>query len=43
MTNIQPHVMLMLHNVRMLPSNVRKNKGTTGCNKSTGTYDVDTT
>ena len=24
MTNIQPHVMLMLHNVRMLPSNVRK-------------------
>ena len=24
MTNIQSHVMLMLHNVRMLPSNVRK-------------------
>ena len=26
--------MLVLHNVRMIPSNVRKNKGTTKCDKS---------
>ena len=33
--------MLILHNVKMVPSNVRKkNKGTTECDKSTVTYDV---
>ena len=26
MTKVQSHVMLVLHNVRMVPSNVRKNK-----------------
>ena len=26
--------MFVLHNVRMIPSNVRKNKGTTKCDKS---------
>ena len=40
---IQSHVMLVLHNVRMVPSNVRKkNKGTTECDKSTVTYNVGT-
>ena len=34
--------MLELHNVRMKPSNVRKNKGTTKCDKKTITYDVGT-
>jgi len=34
--------MLVLHNVRMIPSNVRKNKGTTKCGKSTVIYDVST-
>ena len=35
--------MLVLHNVRIIPSNVRKKvKGTTECDKSTVTYDVDT-
>ena len=28
-TKVQLHVMLVLHNVRMVLSNVRKNKGTT--------------
>ena len=32
--------MLVLPNVTMELSNVRKNKGTTECNKSTVTYDV---
>ena len=35
--------MLVLHNVRMVPLNVRKNKGTTKCDKSTIIYDVSTT
>ena len=30
---VQSHVMLVLHNVRMIPSNVRKKKGTTKCEK----------
>ena len=34
--------MLVLHNVRIVPSNVRKNKGTTECDKSTITYDIGT-
>ena len=34
MTKVQSHVMLVLHNVRMVPSNVRKkNKKTTKCEK----------
>ena len=33
-TKVQFYVMLILHNVRMIPSNVRKNKGTTKCDKS---------
>ena len=32
--------MLELHNVRMKPLNVRKNKGTIKCNKSIVTYNV---
>ena len=35
--------MLVLYNVKMVPLNVRKNKGTTVCDKSTVTYDVSTT
>ena len=34
--------MLELYNVRMKPSNVRKNKGTTKCDKITVTSDVGT-
>ena len=34
--------MLILHNVRMVPSNVRKNKGITECDKSTVIYDIGT-
>ena len=34
--------MLILHNMRMIPLNVRKNKGTTECDKSTVTCDVGT-
>ena len=33
--------MLVLCNVRMVPSNMRKNKETTECEKSTVTCDVD--
>ena len=40
MTKVQSHVMLLLCNVRMVLSNVRKKKGTTECNKSTITSDV---
>ena len=43
MTKVQSYVMLVLHNVRMVPLNVRKNKGTTECDKSTITCDVSTT
>ena len=35
--------MLVLCNVKMVPSNARKNKGTTECDKSTITCDVSTT
>ena len=35
--------MLVLHNVKMVPSNVRKNKGTTECDKSTVISDVGNT
>ena len=35
MTKVQSHVMLVRHNMRMVASNVRKNKGTTECDKST--------
>ena len=34
--------MLVLHNVRMVQSNMRKNKGTTECDKSSITCDVST-
>ena len=43
MTKVRSHVMLVLHNVRMVSLNVRKNKGTTECDKSTVTCDVSTT
>ena len=43
MTRVQSHVMLVLHKVRMVSSNVRKNKGTTECEKSTITCNVSTT
>ena len=42
MTKIQPHVMLVFLNVTMELSSVRKNKGTTECDKSTITCDVGT-
>ena len=35
-------MILVLHNVRMVPSYVRKNKGTSECNKSIVTYDIGT-
>ena len=34
--------MLVLHNVRMILSNVRKKNGTTECDKTIVTYDVGT-
>ena len=42
-TKVQSYVILVLHYVRMIPSNVKKkknNKGTTKCDKSTLTCDV---
>ena len=43
-TKVQSHVMLVLHNMRMVPLNVRKkNNGTTECDKSTITYDISST
>ena len=36
-------MILVLHNVRTVPSNVRKNMGTTKCDKSTVTCDVSIT
>ena len=43
MTKVQSHVMLVLYNVRIVPSNVeKKNKGTTECDKSSVTYHVST-
>ena len=43
MTKVQSHVMFVLHNVRMVPLNVKKNKGITECDKSTVKCDVGTT
>ena len=41
MTKVQSHVMLVLQNVRMIPSKCeKKNKGTIECNKSTVICDV---
>ena len=34
--------MLVLHNVKMVPSNIRKNKGIFKCDKNTVTCDVGT-
>ena len=43
MTKVQLHVMLVLHNVRMVPLNMRKkNKRTTERDKSSVTYDIGT-
>ena len=42
-TKVQSHVISVLHNVSMVPSNMRKNKRTTKCNKNTITRDLDTT
>ena len=33
--------MLDLYNIRMIPSNVRKNRGTPECDKSTVTYNIE--
>ena len=41
-TKVQSYVMLVLYNVRMVPSNVGKNKKTTECDKSIVTCDVGT-
>ena len=43
MTKVQSHVILVRHNMRMVASNVRKNKGTTECDKSTVISDVGNT
>ena len=43
MTKVQLHVMLLLHNVRIVPSNLRKNQETTEYEKSTVTCDIGTT
>ena len=42
-TKEQSHMMLELHNVMIEPTNVRENKGTTECDKSTVIWDVGTT
>ena len=39
-TKVQSRMLLVLHNVKMVPSNVRKNKGTIKCDKSIVTCDV---
>ena len=39
---VQSHMMLILHNMRMVPLNVRKNKGTTKCDKNLVTCDIST-
>ena len=41
-TKVQTHVMFVLHNVRMLPSNMRKKKGSIKYDKITTTCDVGT-
>ena len=40
-TKVQSYVIIVLRNARMTPSNVRKNKGTMECEKSTVTCDVE--
>ena len=40
MTKVQSQVILVLRNVRIVPSNVRKKKGTAECDKSTITCDL---
>ena len=40
MTKVQSRVMLVLYNVRIVLSNVRKKKRTTKCDKNTVKYDV---
>ena len=41
-TKVQSHVMLVLPNVTIEPLNVRKKKGTTKCNESIVTCNIDT-
>ena len=41
-TKVQLHVILVLRNMRIVPSNVRKNKRTTECDKNTAICDLDT-
>ena len=43
MTKVQSYMMLVLHNVKIVLSYMRKNKGTTECDKSAITCDVSTT
>ena len=43
MTKELPNVILELHNMNMEPSNVRKNKGTTKCDKKSIICDIRTT
>ena len=43
MRKVHSHAMLVLYNVRMVPSNMRKNKETAKYDKSTVTCDVGTT
>ena len=40
--SLSSHTMLVLHNIRIVPLNVRKNKETTECDKSTVTCDINT-
>ena len=40
MTKVHSHVMLVLHNVKIVSSNVRKNKGTAEYDKGIITGDV---
>ena len=39
---VYSHVMLVLYKVRIVPSNMRKNKGIIECNKSKITCDINT-
>ena len=43
MAEVQSYMILVVHNVKMVPSNVRKNKRTSECVKSSITSDVSTT
>ena len=40
MTKVQLYAILVLHNVRIVSLNVRKNKGTSKCDNSTNISDV---